>query len=124
MPRTKVLKSGIISEETIHKTVIEWVGLYPRLRKLVLHFPNEGRRTLSFGSLLKTMGMRAGVSDLFIAMGRHGFFGAWIELKSEKGILSAEQKEFLRDMGQQNYFTAVCWSIEEAMNVITWYCFD
>ena len=123
MPRIKVLKSGDISEETIHKTVMEWVRLHPLLKRLVLHFPNEGHRTVRFGKLLKDMGMRAGVSDLFIAMPRHEFNGAWIELKSSNGILSAAQKEFLKDMSQQNYFTAVCRSIDEAIRIIDWYCF-
>src|SRR5580698_8955954 len=116
------LKSGHISEETIHKTVMEWVRLHPRLKGLVLHFPNEGRRTRRYGKLLNDMGMRAGVSDLFIAMGRHGYHGAWIELKSAGGRVSDEQHRFLYDMRQQNYFTVVCWSIEEAINTISWYC--
>lgn len=123
MPRIKVLKSGAISEESIHKTVMEWVRAHPMIKKLVLHFPNEGRRTLRFGKLLQDMGMRAGVADLLIAMGRHGFNGAWIELKSARGIVSAAQKEFLDDMSQQGYFTAVCWSIDEAISTIDWYCF-
>lgn len=123
MPRIKVLKSGAISEESIHKTVMEWVRSHPMIKKLVLHFPNEGHRTNRFGKLLKDMGMRAGVADLLIAMGRHGFNGAWIELKSAKGVVSDAQKEFLDDMSQQGYFTAVCWSIDEAINTIDWYCF-
>lgn len=124
MPRTKFLKSGDLSEETIHKTVMEWVRFHPTIKKLVLHFPNEGRRTQRFGKLLKDLGMRAGVSDLLIAMRAHGFGGAWIELKSEHGIVSAAQKEFLDDMAQQNYFTAICWSIDEAINTISWYTND
>lgn len=124
MPNIKVLKSGTISEETIHKTVMSWVRLHPMLKKLVLHFPNEGKRSLRYGKLLKDMGMRAGVSDLLIAMGRHGFHGAWIELKSENGNLSPLQKDFLEDMSQQNYFTAVCWSIDEAIDTIKWYCLE
>ena len=115
----KLLKSGDISEETIHKTVMEWVRLHPMLKGLVLHFPNEGRRTKRFGGLLKELGMRAGVVDLLIAMPRHGYGGAWLELKSANGILSPLQKQFLEDMSQQNYFTAVCWSINEAINTIS-----
>jgi hypothetical protein len=124
MNRVKVLKSGDISEETIHKTVMEWVRAHPMIKRLILHFPNEGRRTNHFGKLLKDLGMRAGVSDLLIAMPRHGFGGAWLELKSANGTLSASQKEFLDDMSQQNYFTAICWSIDEALATIKWYCFD
>jgi VRR-NUC domain-containing protein len=122
--KLKILKSGNISEETIHITVMEWVRSNQNIKKFILHFPNEGRRTLRFGKLLQGMGMRAGVSDLFIAIQRHGFGGAWIELKSSGGIVSQFQKDFLSDMSQQNYFTAICWSIDEAINTIKWYCFD
>jgi hypothetical protein len=103
---------------------MEWVRMHPMLKGLVLHFPNEGRRSERFGRLLKDMGMRPGVADLLIAMPRQGYGGAWIELKSQNGVLSTFQKSFLEDMSQQNYFTAVCWSINEAINTISWYCFD
>lgn len=122
MSHIKVLKSGTLSEEAIHRTVMTWATHHPALKGIVLHVPNEGKRSLSYGKLLKKMGMRAGVADLFIATGRHGFFGAWIELKSANGIVSLAQKQFLNDMHEQNYFTAICWSIEEAINVISWYC--
>lgn len=124
MSRLKLLKSGEISEETIHKTVMDWVRSHPILKGLVLHFPNEGRRSARYGKLLKDLGMRAGVSDLLITMQRHGYGGAWIELKSKNGFLSEHQKCFMEDMRQQNYFVSVCWSIEEAIKVISWYCFD
>jgi hypothetical protein len=124
VPPIKLLKSGEISEESMHKTVIEWVNLHPMLKGLVLHFPNEGRRTMRFGRLLKTMGMRAGVLDLFVMMGRHGYYGAWIELKSKNGLLSTVQKLFIKDAEAQNYFTTVCFSIEDAIHTIQWYCLE
>lgn len=122
MRTTKLLKSGQISEEAIHRTVMEWVSLHRSLRGLVLHFPNEGKRTKRYGKLLNDLGMRAGVSDLFIAMGRQGHLGAWIELKSADGKVSIAQQKFIDDMIQQNYFAVVCWSVEEAINIISWYC--
>lgn len=118
-----LLKSGNVSEESIHKGVMKWVRLHPAISPLVFHFPNEGPRTLRYGRLLREMGMRAGVSDLFIAMGSHGFYGAWIELKSEKGVLKPHQRFFLNDMSKQNYFTAVCRSLDRAISTIDWYCF-
>ena len=69
------------------------------------------------------MGMRPGVADLFVAMGRRGYYGAWIELKSAQGMATVVQKEFLQDMNQQGYFTAVCWSVDEAITTLKWYCF-
>lgn len=119
-----VLKSGCISEEVIHKSVMSWVRRHPAITPLVFHFPNEGPRTLRYGRLLREMGMRAGVADLFIAMAKHGFHGAWIELKSEVGVIKPVQRAFLRDMNEQGYFTAVCRSIERTIEVINWYCFN
>lgn len=118
----QLLKSGALSEDSIHKTVMQWVKSHPYLSKLTLHFPNEGQRHARFGKSLKDKGMRAGVSDLLIAMPNHGFGGGWVELKSESGSLSKEQKEFLIDMEQQNYFTAVTWSLDEALAILMWYC--
>lgn len=122
--RFKYLKSGALSEESLHKAVITWVNTAPFMkpyRKLVIHFPNEGKRSLRYGALMKAIGMRRGVSDLFIAPARHGFSGAWIELKASGGIVSLEQKEFLDDMRTHGYFTKVCWSIQEAIDTIEWY---
>lgn len=124
MTNFKLLKSGEISEESIQKTVIQWVRNQPKIKKLVLHFPNEGKRSARYGRVLKDMGLRPGVSDLFIAMPCRGFGGAWIELKSANGVVSIHQKEFLEDMSEQNYFTAICWSIDEAIDTIKWYCFN
>jgi hypothetical protein len=123
MPKTKYLKSGAISENSIQKAVIEWVRLHPVLKTFVIHIPNEGKRTSRYGKSLKDMGMRAGVADLFIAMPRHGYGGGWIELKSKGGILSKAQKEFLEDMTKQCYFTKVCYSIDETIKTIQGYCF-
>lgn len=123
MPKKGCLKSGEPSESSIQKSVMEWVNLHPVIKKFIIHIPNEGKRTARYGKSLKDMGMRAGVSDLFIAMMRHGYGGAWIELKSVNGVLSDYQKKFLNNMAEQNYFTKTCYSIEEAIEIIKWYCF-
>lgn len=119
----RTLKSGNLSEDSIQKTVMEWVSLQPTLNGLVIHVPNEGRRTHNFGKNLKAMGMRAGVPDLFIMMARRGFNGAWIELKSKDGVLSTLQKKFIQDARAQNYYAEVCHTIEDAIKIIKWYCF-
>lgn len=112
------------SEEDIHLTVMEWVRCHPTIKDFVIHIPNQGKRSLRYGKLLKDMGMRSGVSDLFIAMAKHGYHGAWIELKQKKGRLSSEQKQFQIDMSEQSYYVTTCYSIERAINTIKWYCFE
>lgn len=124
MYKTKYLKSGEISEESIQKSVIEWINFQPKLRNFVIHIPNEGKRSSRYGKSLKDMGMRPGVSDLFIAMPRHGYYGAWIELKSKNGVLKAAQKNFMIDMMSKNYFATTCHSIDTAITMIKWYCFN
>lgn len=119
----KTLKSGELSENAIQKTVMQWANVHPLLRGFIIHIPNEGKRTSRYGKSLKDLGMRPGVADLFIAMPRHGFCGAWIELKSKNGVLSDAQKAFIRDMIDQHYFTKICRSIEDVIETINWYCF-
>jgi hypothetical protein len=111
-----------ISEELIQKTIMQWVRTQKKISGLVFHIPNEGKRSLSYGKKLKDLGLRQGVSDLFIAMPNHTFCGAWIEVKTKKGKLSFYQEKFLIDMKSQNYFTSVCRSIEEGIQTIKWYC--
>lgn len=111
-----------ISEESMQLTIMGWVRLQPELAKIIMHFPNEGKRTPRYGKLLKSMGMRPGVSDLFIAKSHGHYIGAWIELKTPTGKLTMVQRQFLDDMVKQNYFCCVCRSIEETIEVIQWYC--
>lgn len=122
--RPKWLKSGALSEETIHKLTINFISEHPILsefKRLIIHFPNEGKRSLRYGALMKSLGMRKGVADLFIAVPRHGFGGAWIELKSVDGVISQEQEHFIADMKEQNFYTNVAWSVKESIDVIEWY---
>lgn len=125
MNRKGYLKSGAVSEEYIQKSLIDYVRTVPKHKNhahLILHIANEGKRTSSYGKLLKTLGMRPGVADIFIAMPRNGYHGAWIELKSAKGKLSASQMLFLNDMFEQGYFTATAYSIDDAMKIVDEYC--
>lgn len=124
MTRIRRLKNGDIPEESIHLSLMQWIAINPATKPykdLFLHYPAEGKRSPRYGKLMKDLGMRKGVSDIFIAVPRHGYGGAWIELKSTLGKLKPEQDKFLKDMAEQNFYTAVCWSIEEAISVISWY---
>lgn len=111
-------KNGPPSEYQIQKTLCE----YLRLNKIIFHsIPNEIAANAIKGKHLKATGLRKGASDLFIAHAHHHFHGMYLELKSERGFVRPEQIEFLRDVEKQNYFTAVAWSIDEAISIINWY---
>ena len=102
---------------------MQFVALNPLLKNVVIHIANEGSRTSQYGRRLKQMGMMPGVADLFVALARRGYHGAWLELKSRDGIISFKQKAFLENMADQGYYTKVCFSLDEAIEVMKWYAY-
>ena len=111
-------------EDAIQMTVMQWIYMQPMLHPYIFHIPNGGDRSPQYASKLRKMGLKPGVSDLFIAMPKKGYHGMWLELKAKTGRLGPAQKVFLADMEAQGYLTKVCFSIEEAILTIQEYCFD
>lgn len=93
----------------------------PELRWL-FHIPNGGYRDKREAGKLKAMGVKSGVPDIFLPVGRNGFKGLWIELKKPvKGIVSKEQHEWLNYLSTQGYATRVCFGWIEAKDVLLAY---
>ena len=111
------------SEEQIQRAMIAWVSLQPSIRDFVIHIPNQGRRTNFYGALLKKLGMKGGIPDLFIAIPRQGYAGCFIEVKRKKGIPSPNQKDYLIKLANNSYFTCIVYSIDQGIEVIDEYCF-
>lgn len=89
--------------------IMNWLKTYhPEIEKYTYHFANERKCTPQQGLLLKNMGVKRGVSDIFIAVPRGDKSGLWLELKAGKGRLSKEQRKFLADMREQGY--AATWT--------------
>lgn len=117
-------KTGEESEDSIHLTVMELINHDPLLRDYVIHIPNESKRTPRYGARLKRMGMKSGASDLFIALPRHGYHGAWIEIKTTKGKLTQSQNNFMELMKHQNYFTECTHGLHDTIDCIMWYAYS
>jgi hypothetical protein len=96
---------------------MEWVR-YNGYQDFIWHVANERAINPYSGSILKRKGVMAGVSDLSIMRASKGYHGAFIEMKSPKGKVTESQKKFLDSMSKEGYFTAVCYSCDEAMAVI------
>lgn len=120
----RYLKSGKLSESIIQKTIVREVKKIPLIKECLMHLPNEGKRTNKYGHHLKQMGMMPGASDIFIALARHGYHGAWIEIKSEDGKLTKAQDKFLKIMNKNGFYTHICRSIKDGIDIITWYCLE
>jgi len=95
--------------------------------------PNGGKRARITGSTLKKEGQRRGVPDLIMPIQQYAPFvteqfrgltifpGLIIEMKKPKGRTSKEQREWLAFFESQGYQTAVCFSAQEAIDVIEGY---
>jgi len=81
------------SEDKIQQTLFTWFHhAYPSLRGLLYMNYNNPRNKVS-GSILKGMGLVAGVPDMFLAIPNKSYHGFYIELKRWDGKVSDDQKE-------------------------------
>ncbi|MFZ2190441.1 MAG: VRR-NUC domain-containing protein [Candidatus Magasanikiibacteriota bacterium] len=84
------------------------MAIVPELA-LLFAIPNGGARSPATAAKLKATGTKAGVSDMFLPVARHGFHGLWIELKKLKGGKeSQEQKDWGAAMQAQGYAYCCC----------------
>lgn len=99
-------------EAELQRACVRWFRLqYPQY--LLFHVPNGGRRNAREAAFLKLEGVVAGIPDLFLAVGRHGFHGLFIEMKAGKNTTTPAQKEMMERLYRAGYSCAVCRSFEE-----------
>jgi len=108
-----------IKEAEIQMQVIKWLDLVLPLGSLRHHSPNESLARPQYRKKQGRMGLRKGWPDLELFVQRTWFHQgvAWspifIELKSEKGRVSPEQKEVLQMLDEIGCYTMVCRSLLE-----------
>jgi hypothetical protein len=76
-----------------------------------------GAKYCPAGKRLKKEGQRRGVPDLIMPIVRK-YPGLYIEMKTESGTVSAEQKSWIAFLKSQGYRVEVCWFEKEAIAVI------
>jgi hypothetical protein len=86
---------------------------------------NGGKRDIRTAVRLKATGVKAGVSDIFLPVSRHGVHGLYIEMKKSKanggGRVSDEQKQWGADVLREGYGFCVCYGWQEAASVLEQY---
>jgi VRR-NUC domain len=83
--------------------------------------PNGGQRNAIIGAQLKASGTKPGVPDIFLPIARNGFHGLWIELKTDKGVVSPKQMQWLANLSAQGYANRVCFGWIEAKQALLEY---
>lgn len=106
------------TESKIQQDLItQFNNTYPELRGLLFSVPNGGYRSKREANKLRHEGMTAGIPDLIFAYDGMCYF---IEMKTETGVLSDEQKGIIRKLEEQGFIVLVCRSAEKAMDIITY----
>lgn len=101
-------------ESILQTQCIKWFdGKHPNLWRFLFMIKNDGAKKMvqnKSGSWFspsavrdKAMGLRPGVSDLFLSIPAGGYHGLYIEIKTETGSQSPEQQAFERCMTAAGY---------------------
>lgn len=112
------------SELTEQIKLFNWARIHeeyiPEL-KLMYHVANEGKRKEITGKLLKAAGLKSGVPDICLPVRKLGYAGLYIEMKYGKNKPTEAQEKFMKLLRAEGYKTAVCYSFEDAREVIRHY---
>ena len=109
------------SEAKIQHNCVMWFDAeYPEYRGLLYHNYNNPPNKIQ-GRILKGLGLRKGVPDLFLALPINGRPGLYIEMKNEKGTLQPEQEKYRDKLKKVGYSWELCRSLEEFQKIITKY---
>jgi hypothetical protein len=110
--------------------LFQWIRLKeksdPRYASIIA-IPNGGKRSKVTAARMKAAGVRAGVSDIFVAVAMGGYHGLWLELKKPrvkgepKPKTSPEQKAWLVCQLENDYSCGVCYGWEDARDFIISY---
>lgn len=125
----KSLKNKIPCEDVEHRALVKWLAYHPLLKDLFCKNNNEGKRTDVQGHNLKLMGLRPGVSDIFIYFPTKKFHGLWLEIKRNKKYTKSEmstptwaaQEEFLKTVKSVGFSGEFCYGWVNGVEIINEY---
>lgn len=100
----------------------EYQSKYPELKTSLFYtIPNGGKRHVGTAKKLKAEGVKSGVLDVNLDVAKGSYHGLRIEMKVGRNKLTDNQKVHKELLDKNNYMTCVCYSCEEAIQVIEGY---
>lgn len=88
---------------------------------MLFAIPNGGQRNIITATKLKAEGVKSGVPDIMLAYPSSHAHGLFLEMKSPKGKVSTNQREWIGALSASGYMCVVCYSFDEAKKVICEY---
>lgn len=111
-----------------HKLQVSMVKLfrlkYPSMKHNLFAVPNGGRRDAVTGAKLKEEGQLAGVSDLIFLKANRFYHGLLIEVKTDKGRQSDNQKEWQQKITNDGFKYIVVRSLDQFIEEVKNYLAD
>lgn len=114
------------TEDNLQIACINWFKYqYPKI--LITSFPagyvfaGTQQQRARTGKRMNDMGYCKGIPDLFIAQPVNNYHGLFIELKTDKGKVSNEQKEMLIKLSELDYLVMICRSLDDFIKVVNKY---
>lgn len=118
------------TEDNHQAAIFCWAALaetqakFPEFKNLFFAIPNGGERHIAVAAKMKATGSKAGTLDMFLAVPKKGYHGAFIELKIVNGRPSTKQLEFQADARAQGFAAEICVGWEAAVAFLVWYMTD
>lgn len=120
-------KTPVSSETQEQIALFEWADLqcnrHPELR-LMFHVPNEGKRSVVMGRMMKRMGLKQGVPDVILPVPKGRYHGLAIEMKTQKGRPTANQLVWIDRLRAQGWRAEICHGWQDAADTIRGYLSD
>jgi VRR-NUC domain len=105
---------GVMTEDALHCACVQFLRLYEARGLLTFTHPANGaHKNPATAGLMKALGQQAGVSDLLVwAVGAVGARHFAVEIKTDRGRLSAAQAAWMDRMTHMGFRVHVCRSLE------------
>lgn len=107
-------------EDVLQNQVMRYIGLkYPKA--LYTHVANEGKRTPFERYKMKYLGTKAGIPDIMIFNPNKTKNGLAIELKAGYNKPTETQKEWLKELKNNNWVAVWSNNLDECLEIIDEY---
>lgn len=113
-------------EDDQQKALFDWANVAKvagvKIGEYLFAIPNGGKRNPKEAARMKGMGVKAGVSDVFLPIPMDGYHGLWIEMKANTKCKTSDlQKQWIEKMREKGYAAEVCYGWIDAKCLITSY---